>query len=232
MQPESYPVEALDAEEGRSQRELHGGAVASPARLEKTIPWQGTAEIMEAGQRLQVPAVEIDGVKVIRQGGWLKIASLLDEEFLDGDPVPVPETMVKKIKTSGLGADIFTFAQKLPDVTPKYRYQMEWESMAAIPITTYSDWLEKRVTYDVRKAVRRSHRMGVEIRKAPFDDALVQGICNIYGECPVRQGKAFWHYRKDFATVREEQGTYPDRCCFIGAYSEGELIGFIRMIYM
>lgn len=207
------------------------GADASE-RLGGAAPREGMKQILIEGQRVQVPVAEIDGLPVICRGGRIKIASIHDEEFLNGDLVPDPDAMAKKIKATHLGADLFTFSQKVPDSVPKFSYYREWENMAVIPITTYSDWLENRVTYDVRKAVRRSHRMGVEIRKAAFDDAFVQGICNIYNESPVRQGKAFWHYHKDPARVREEQGAYLDRCCFIGAYLDGELIGFIRMIYV
>ena len=46
---------------------------------------------------------------------------------------------------AGLDADIFTFAQKLPNTVPKHSHYMEWDNLAVIPITTYSDWWDKRV---------------------------------------------------------------------------------------
>jgi hypothetical protein len=59
----------------------------------------------------------------------------------------------------------------------------------------------------------------------------VEGIRRIYNESPVRQGTAFWHYQKDFETVKRENSTYLSRSAFIGAYFGDELIGFIRMVY-
>jgi hypothetical protein len=54
---------------------------------------------------------------------------------------------------------------------------------------------------------------------------------DIYNESPVRQGKPFWHYGKDFETVKKMNGTYLDKSEFIGAYFNDELIGFIRLLY-
>ncbi len=189
-------------------------------------------EIAVEGKWIRVPAIEIDDVTWIVRGGWLKIASLKDEEFLDGDPVIDPEAVLRRLRATTLKPDIFTFMQKIPDVIPRYSYYKEWESFAAIPISTYSDWLENRVTYDVRKAIKRAQKAGIETRRVEFNDELVQGISGIYNECPVRQGRPFWHYRKDFEAVRREHSTFPGRCFFIGSYGDGELLGFIRMIYV
>src|SRR5262249_41071776 len=49
---------------------------------------------------------------------------------------------------------------------------------------------------------------------------------------PVRQGKAFWHYKKDFKSVKRELGTYLDRSTFIGAYYEDELIGSMKITFV
>jgi hypothetical protein len=65
-----------------------------------------------------------------------------------------------------------------------------------------------------------------------FDDGLVEGIKRIYDETPIRQGRRFWHYQKDLETVKRENSSYLDRCDFLGAYFEGELIGFVKMVYV
>src|SRR5205823_2613153 len=70
---------------------------------------------------------------------------------------------------------------------------------------------------------------GVVVKEAEFDDAFVEGIRHINDETPVRQGRTFWHYQKDFETVKAENSTYADRNIFIGAYYENELIGYVRM---
>jgi hypothetical protein len=72
--------------------------------------------------------------------------------------------------------------------------------------------------------------MGLVVKVTEFTDELVEGIKRIYDESSVRQGKPFWHYQKDFKTVKRENSTYLDRSTFIGAFYNDELIGFIRMI--
>ncbi len=55
---------------------------------------------------------------------------------------------------------------------------------------------------------------------------------SIYNETPVRQGKTFWHYQRDFQSVKHALATYLDRSIFIGAYHQDELIGFIKLTYV
>lgn len=169
---------------------------------------------------------------IVISGGWLKTAAVMDEHFLEGETVPEPESFVARIRESKVRADIFTFAQKFPDVIPKYKYQMEWDNFAAIPITTYTEWWERRAKPDVRTAVKRSRKMGVVVKLAEFDDSFVEGICRIYNESAIRQGVRFEHYHKDFETVKRENSTYLERSAYIGAYYNDELIGFIRMVYI
>jgi hypothetical protein len=78
--------------------------------------------------------------------------------------------------------------------------------------------------------VRRAEKKGIAVREVPFDNALVQGISAIYNESPIRQGKPFWHYGKDLETVRRENGTFLDRSVFIGAFLEGSLVGFAKLV--
>jgi Acetyltransferase (GNAT) family len=190
------------------------------------------AEIRVRGRTIHVPSVAIDEGTVIVTGKYLKVAAIKDEELADGRVSEHPAEIVKRLKASGLRADLFTFAQRLPDVTPRHDYHLEWDNAATLRMTTYKDWLEKGVEYDVRKAIKKSAKLGVTTTVVPFDDELVRGIVDIYAESPIRQGKAFWHYRKDFDTVKHEAGTYLDRCEFICAHYEGELIGFIKIAYL
>ena len=68
------------------------------------------------------------------------------------------------------------------------------------------------------------------VREVPFDDAFVRGISAIYNESPIRQGKPFWHYGKDFEAVRRMNGTFMDRSIFIGAFFQDSLIGFVKLV--
>jgi hypothetical protein len=188
-------------------------------------------EIRVKGKNTMVPSAEIDGRTVIIRGGWVKTASIRDEGEAQGDLVKDPETFIAALKKSGLRADVLTFFQRPPDLKPKFAYPMEWENYAAVPVTTFDEWWEK-LPQESRKNTRRAAKRGVEVKVAAFDDELARGIHKICNETPVRQGRPFWHYGKDFETIKREHATYMQRSDFIAAYFEGELIGFIKLVYV
>jgi hypothetical protein len=186
--------------------------------------------IQVKGKPVKVPSACIEGRTLIAKGKWLKVAAVTDEELLEGETVP--ELFLPQLKESDLKADIFTFAQKVPDTVPKYKYQLEWDNAAVIPITTFSEWWERRAQKDVRKAVKRAQKLGLVVKAAEFNDAFVEGIRRIYDESPLRRGTPFTHYKKDFETVKRENSTYFGRSEYIGAFYNDGLIGFIRMVYV
>jgi hypothetical protein len=189
-------------------------------------------EISVKGQTVRVTSVCIDGRIVIVQGRWLRMASVRGEEWMEGDAVRDPELFITQLKNGPLQADVLTFAQKLPITKPSYSYPMEWDNAAAIPITTYKDWWEGRLPQVARKNVRRAQKRGVAVKAVKFDDELVNGIVGIFNESPIRQGRPFTHYGKSFETVKNEISTMLDRSEFIGAYHDGELIGYVKLVYM
>lgn len=189
----------------------------------------GRTEISVRGKAVSVPSAQINGRTVIVTGKWVKLATPQDEELIEGESVSDPQSFVSKLKESGLNTDIFTFAQKLPDTTPNYKYHQEWDNLAVIPITNFSEWWEKRVESSVRRAVRKAAKQGIVVKVAEFDDEFVKGIVGINNETPIRQGRAFWHYQKSFDEVKRENATYSERNIFLGAYDGNELIGFIRI---
>src|SRR5207247_2863912 len=85
---------------------------------------------------------------------------------------------------------------------------------------------------DARKDVRRSAKRGCVVTVTEFNAELVRGIVEIYSESPIRQGKAFSHYRKDFDAVQREHSTFLERSTFIGAYYKDELIGFMKIVFV
>ena len=188
-------------------------------------------EITSQGKRLRVPAAEIAGRTVIVTGNWFKIASVRDAIVAEGELVKDPDAFVPALKQSGLKADVLTFFQRPPDVTPKFRHPFEWDNYAAVDCSNFDAWWEK-LPQEARKNTRRSAKRGVVVRSVPFDDALARNIHRLCDESPMRQGKPFWHYGKDFETVKREHSTYPERSEFVGAYFEDELIGFIKMVYV
>jgi hypothetical protein len=160
-------------------------------------------------------------------GRLIRIARLDAEKyhFLD-DPQPVLDGLRK----SGTRVDLFTFMQRVQEPEPKYRYPMEWDNFAALPVSTFDHWWNKQLGFKARNKAKQAEKKGVIIREVPFDDALVHGIWKVYNECPVRQGRPFSHYGKDLETVRSEEATYLDSSVFIAAFLGDEIIGFIKMV--
>lgn len=217
---------------------MHAGGQASTSDSEASLPSRRAsapfvyAEIRVKGKAVSVPSVEIDGRTIVTTGKWLKVAAVRDEALVEGDTITNPESFVFRLKSSQLKADLLTFAQRLPNITPKHPYKIEWENLAVIPITSFSQWWKERTEYSIRKGVNRAKKLGVTARVTEFNDQLVEAICRIYDETPVRQGKSFWHYQKDFQSVRCALATYLDRSIFIGAYYQDELIGFMKLTYV
>jgi len=176
-------------------------------------------------------SIVIDGLPVCVSKKWIKVAAIYDEDWLPGQVVNDPESFVSQLRGSRLEADIFTFAQKIPDTKPKYQYPMEWDNVAAIPITTYADWW-KQVSTDMRKDVKRAEKRGIVVKEVEFSDEIIRGVVEINNETPIRQGRPFVHYGKSFEVVNKEYSTYLDTCEFLVAYYEDELVGIIKMVYV
>jgi hypothetical protein len=188
-------------------------------------------EIRICGKTFHVPAAEVCGRTVVVTGKWIRMAEVKDEAVVQGSIVEKPDSFITKLKESNLQADVFTFAQRPPEITPKYDYHCEWDNWAAIPTTCFKEWWEN-LPQEARKNVRRSVRRGLVAKVVQFDDDLVKGVFRIYNHTAVKDGRLFWHFGKTFETVKRELATYPDRSEFIGAYWNEQLIGFIKMVYV
>lgn len=183
------------------------------------------------GKQIAVPCIQVRDRKVYTQGTWLKIARIHGEEFLPERPVEDAAVFVAALRARKLRADIFTFAERFYQNGSACEYRAENESWAVADTADFAKWWEA-LPQETRKNVRRSAKRGVEVRLSRFDDALAEGICTIYNETPIRQGRRFWHYGKDLATVKAENSTFLDRSDFICAYFKNDLIGFIKLVYV
>jgi hypothetical protein len=211
--------------------------VANPEKTENSgamlaDPIKNRTEIRVRGRAVWAPSVQLEGRTVVVTGKWLRIASVQDEDLWEGETAPNAQSFISKLKTQPLGADIFTFSQRIPDTEPRYSFHMEWENAAALSITTYEHWWRKCTEYSIRKAVNKAKKCGVAARVVNFSDEFVEGVCRIYAESPARQGRAFWHYKKDFQTVKHELATYLDRSVFLGVFFENCLIGSMKITYV
>jgi hypothetical protein len=151
---------------------------------------------------------------------------------IDGDKYKFlddPESLVAGLRKSSARIDLFTFMQRLPEVSPKYSYPMEWDNLAVLPISTFDRWWSERLGFKARNKAKQAEKKGVVIREVPFDENLVRGIWEIYNETPVRQGRRFPHYGKSLDAVRAMSATFLDTSVFIGAFMGAELIGFIKL---
>ena len=172
--------------------------------------------------------VQIRNQRLIVTGRLVRTARIEQEWYYD---VEEPESIVEVLRQNSIKVDIFTFWQRLPESTPRYKYHMEWEDIAVLPIKSYDYWWSKQIKSRTRGLIRKAEKEGVVVREAKFDDDFVRGMVSIFNESAIRQGKPFWHYGKDFDTVKREFSRYLFREDLIGAYYKDELIGFIMLAY-
>lgn len=168
----------------------------------------------------------IEGRNVIMRGRLCRVAEVEGEgyKFLAD-----PAAAAAGLRASNTRADIFTFMQELPETSPRYKYPIEWDNFAVLPITTFDQWWTKQIGFKARNKAKQAEKKGIVVREVPFDDALVRGIWEIYNEVPVRQGRRFPHYGKSLEAVRAMSATFLDSSIFIGAFDGDKLIGFIKL---
>jgi hypothetical protein len=170
--------------------------------------------------------MDIDGKNIIIEGSVLRIARPEQEWYEDVDD---PEALLHRLRKIKRGPDILTFWQRLPDVEPKYTYKIEPDPIAALPIKSYSFWWNKQIDSSARNKVRKAEKKGIIVRPAAFDDSFVQGMTSIFNETPIRQGRPYLHYGKDFETIKRQFSRFVFREELFGAYLADELIGFIML---
>ena len=180
----------------------------------------------KAGKPRGMNPVLVDNIRIITEGRFPKLAMLEEKWFGE---VHNPGEVIRAIKESQMKADIFTFCQRLPETTPKFDYHMEWDYVAAIPVESYHAWFEKQINPGARKAIKKAEKKGILVRIAEFNDEFVRGMTSIVNETPIRQGRPYQHYGKDFDALKKEYSRDADRCDFLGAYYNDELIGFIKL---
>lgn len=188
-----------------------------------------TKETLHNGRPGLIECIEIGDQTFSITRGAITVIRLEDEWYEDiHDPQAVISTLQENI---AFRPDLFTFWQRLPNSEPKYSYHMEWDNVAALRVQSYQHWWKHQVNSKVRALVRKAEKTGVMIRETGFTDDFVQGIVEIFNENPIRQNKPFWHYGKDFETVKREFSRYLFREQLFGAYYYDELIGFIMLAH-
>ncbi len=171
--------------------------------------------------------MKICGRDIKVQGRLIRVGRLDADkyQFLDD-----PQAFLDSLRKSKTGVDIFTFMQRLPETAPKYSYLMEMDNLAVLSVSTFEHWWNQQIRSLPRNRARQAEKRGVILREVPFNDALVQGIWEIYNESPVRQGVPFRHFGEDIETVHKEEATFLDSSIFIGAFLGDKMIGFVKLV--
>jgi hypothetical protein len=184
-------------------------------------------EVLVKGQPARLRCVDLQGHTFAVHGGALRTVTLEDEWYEDLED---PEAVVREMKSSlARKPDLFTFWQRMPDVEPRHAYHVEHEEIAVLKIQSYEHWWKNQIKSRVRNQIRKAEKEGLVVKEVPYDDEFVRGMTAIFNESPVRQGRPFWHYGKSFETIKAQFSRYIHRERMIGAYFEGELIGFIML---
>lgn len=173
-----------------------------------------------------------NGIEFRINGPLVRIARLeLDKyEFLDS-----PAEAIQGLKNVQHRVDLFTFLQRLPkplntDNSPAFDYPFEWDNLAVLSIDSFDHWWKNQIRSVPRNRARQAEKKGITVREVNFDASLVKGIWEIYNESPIRQGVRFRHYGRSIEWVSQHAGTFLDRSIFIGAFLDGNLIGFIKLV--
>jgi hypothetical protein len=178
------------------------------------------------GEAVSTNVVRIKDQAFITSGKLVTTARLSDKDDWLKD-VQDPDEVVRALKTIPR-IDLLRFCQRIPDTEAKFSYYKESRQIAAIPIRDYKHWLTKQISPSARNKIRKTQRFGVTIQETKLNDELVRGIVGIFNQSPIRRGKRFWHYGKNFETVKREMSFDLQESIFITAYHENELIGFIK----
>jgi hypothetical protein len=178
------------------------------------------------GRDLSVSCVRVDQVSIVLARGFLRKAWVYDDWYSD---VHDPDTVLDVLSGVSPRPDIFTFVQRFPDTEPHFPYYWEHEKWAVLPITTFDHWWNNQLRFKARNHARKAAKKGVVLRRAEFDEEFINGMVEIFNETPIRQGRPFWHYGKDFETVKREFSRFLFRETLIGAYFKDELIGFVML---
>lgn len=171
--------------------------------------------------------IKVCGKDVRIDGRFIRIAQLDGDKY--NSPAD-PEALLATLRAMDQRIDLFTFLQPPPDTAPKYSYPMEWDNLAVLKVSTYEQWWSQQIASTVRNRARQAGKRGVTFRIVPFGEDLLNGICDIYNEAPVRLGKRFPHYGMTLERAREYAGTYLDRSIYIGAFLGNSMIGFTKLV--
>jgi len=182
------------------------------------------------------PEINVDGKSfkilsyLISDTTFLKLSSPTSEADFLTDITPT-NGFLSRLKKYQI--DIFSFWQRnwVHKNLLSYPYKKVQDNVAILEIFSYDYWWTHQIDKKTRNMVRKSVKEGVNVRLCEFSDRLAEDICKIYNETPIRQNRLFRHYGENVAELKERLQSLLDKSCFLGAYLQDELIGFIQLTF-
>jgi hypothetical protein len=133
-------------------------------------------------------------------------------------------------KLMAKGADVFTFIERKwcsPIQNPSANWAKAEDNLGLLEIKDYATWFNA-IGKKTRNMVRKAEKEGVKVSVVTPDGKFAEGVWKIYNETPIRQERAFPHFGESLALVSGNIESQKNST-FIGAYLEGDLIGFIQV---
>jgi hypothetical protein len=152
-----------------------------------------------------------------------------DNQEYEKDAI-VTEEYLKQLRESGV--DIYTFLERTwccPIDNPPANWSRSDDNVGMLEVTTLDAWFSS-VGKKTRNMIRKAEKSGVKVNVVEPSVQLAEGMWKIYNETPIRQGRAFSHYGQSLQSVTDNM-KQAEKSTFIAAYLEGELVGFIQIIY-
>jgi hypothetical protein len=166
----------------------------------------------------------------IRKKAFGKIAKYPEQlEYLQD--IVLSERFLEKLAERG--ADIFTFVERkwcCPLAKASDKWLKSEDNIALLKITPYPEWWNS-IGKKTRNMIRKAEKSGVKTRIVMFSDTFAEGVWRIYNETPIRQGRAFSHYGRKLETVKATLAYCTGDTTFIGAYLDGDLVGFVMLAH-
>jgi len=179
------------------------------------------------GRDIVCDAINVDGNVFLISCGFIRTAQL---KYVYHSDVKNPEKVIAALKTASKRVDFLRFCQRVPDTHPKFDYYRETREIAAIPISTFDYWWTQQINAKTRNMVRKPEKNGVRIEETDLTESFINGVVEIFNESPLKRGKPFWHYGKDYKTVEKGLNKNRHEAIYIASYFKDELIGYIKLI--
>jgi hypothetical protein len=182
--------------------------------------------VFDVLQRLLKVDSELETLS-IKKKVFFKIAHDICEYQKNASPTP---DFINKLVEQKVG--IYTFLDRkwcCPISNPPANWIREDDNVGLLEIKTYDQWWQA-IGKKTRNMVRKAEKSGVKVEVVEPSDKLAEGIWKIYNETPIRQERAFTHYGESLELVKSNMYQSKNNT-FIGAYLDGELVGFLQILY-